>query len=105
MYYEQLISTNLLRRVFDRVSQRAQECDAEWLEEAAMPQLKEVDTVAVVQTDGSMVSTVDGWKEAKVGLVYAHDASQPSRRGDRNVRHGQSGVVRRGHRAGADKPY
>lgn len=87
MHYEQVISTNLLRRVFHRVSGRAEECDSEWLEEAAMKPLEDVDGPVVVETDGSMVSTTGGWKEVKVGTVYAHDALRSGRRRRRQARY------------------
>lgn len=87
MHYEHVISTNLLRRVFDRVSGRAEECSAEWIEESAMAPLKRVDTPVVVQTDGSMISTVEGWKEVKVGITYVHDPSRPGRRNNRDARY------------------
>lgn len=87
MHYDQIISTNLLRRVFNRVSDRAEECDAEWLEESAMGPLKQTAGPVVVQTDGSMVSTVEGWKEIKVGIVYVHDPSRSGRRNCRDARY------------------
>lgn len=79
-YSSESISTNQLRRVFERVSDRTESCAPEWLEEAAMAPLPQSSNPVVVQTDGSMVSTTQGWKEVKLGVIYAHeDTSGPAK--------------------------
>ncbi len=34
------------------------------------PETNSVDSITVVESDGSMVSTTQGWKEAKLAMVY-----------------------------------
>jgi len=71
MHYSFSVSANMLRRVFDRVSSRLSDCGQEWIQqEMKAPEKNSADSVTVVESDGSMVSTTQGWKEIKLAMVY-----------------------------------
>lgn len=70
LHYSRSASSNLLRRVFHRVSERLTNCNEEWIEQAMKEPEKDSGTI-VVETDGSMISTNAGWKEIKLGMVYS----------------------------------
>lgn len=76
LHYGLSASENLLRRVFDRSSQQLVGSDEEWIQramKAAEPECPS--TTIVVESDGSMVSTTQGWKEIKLGMVYSWEPS------------------------------
>lgn len=71
IHYPTSISSNLVRRVVDRVGLR---CETAYSEEALQlacrERTEEPARMLVVATDGSMLLTrEEGWKEAKVGVV------------------------------------
>jgi len=71
MHYSFSVSSNLLRRVFERVSGRLSDCEEEWIQqEMKAPEENNADSITVVESDGSMVSTTQGWKEIKLAMVY-----------------------------------
>ena len=71
IHYPTCISSNLVRRVVDRVGER---CEAayseETLQQACLEKPVEPPSMLTVATDGSMLLTREAsWKEAKVGVV------------------------------------
>lgn len=71
IHYPRAISSNLVRRVVDRVGRRAENAHSELtLQRAALPTPEELPRMVVVGDDGSMLNTREqGWKEAKVAVV------------------------------------
>lgn len=71
IHYPREISSNLVRRVVDRVSERAEGAWSELsLQQACRPTPQEPAQWLVVATDGSMLNTrEEAWKEAKVAVV------------------------------------
>jgi hypothetical protein len=77
LHYREPISDNLLRRVAARVGVQCESADQGRLQECLKPRTAAAD-VLVVETDGSMlpIRGEEPWKEAKVGVVYRHDAKE-----------------------------
>jgi Uncharacterised protein family (UPF0236) len=75
LHYREPVSENLFRRVADRVGAQCEAADQGRLQEALKPRAEAAE-VLVVETDGSMlpIRGEDAWKEAKVGVLYRHDA-------------------------------
>jgi hypothetical protein len=73
VHYPRAISSNLVRRVVDRVGRRAEAAHSELtLQCAALPTPEALPRMVVVGDDGSMLNTREqGWKEAKVAVVAA----------------------------------
>jgi hypothetical protein len=71
MHYRFSISSNLLRRVTDRVGQRCEGCHDRHLQHALQPPEAKRPKLLVVQNDGSMLPMRDGegWREAKLAMV------------------------------------
>jgi len=70
IHYPMPISSNLVRRVVDRVGRRAEAAhSALTLQQACRPSPAEPPKTLVVAGDGSMLGTREGWKEAKVAVV------------------------------------
>lgn len=71
IHYPTPISSNLVRRVVDRVGQRSEAAHSELtLQRACRPTPEEPPKSLVVGGDGSMLNTREaGWKEAKVAVV------------------------------------
>lgn len=85
LHYPSSISPNLLRRVFDRVSERVNQCEEEWVQSSMKaPEANQSDAAVVVETDGSMVSTTQGWKEVKLGMVYSLQATSKKTKSKRS---------------------
>jgi hypothetical protein len=84
------ISSNLVRRVVDRVGLRAEAAhSALTLQQACRPSPAEPPRTLVVAGDGSMVGTREGWKEAKVATVAPGESviRDKSRHSDAAVRY------------------
>jgi hypothetical protein len=75
LHYREPISENLLRRVAARVGAQCDGADQGRLQEELKPR-SEAAEVLVVEVDGSMlpIRGEEAWKEAKVGVLYRHDA-------------------------------
>jgi hypothetical protein len=71
IHYRIPISSNLIRRVVDRVGTRSEDAWSELsLQEACMPMPEEPPQSLVIAGDGSMLLTrEEAWKEAKVAVV------------------------------------
>ena len=71
IHYSTTISSNLVRRVVDRVGRRCEAASSELsLQEACLPPAEEPAQSLVVAGDGSMLLTrEESWKEAKVAVV------------------------------------
>ena len=71
IHHPTTISSNLVRRVVDRVGRRSEQARTEQaLQEACRPKPEEIPRSLVVAGDGSMLLTrEDGWRETKVGVV------------------------------------
>jgi hypothetical protein len=71
VHYPRAISSNLVRRVVDRVGRRAENAHSELtLQRAALAAPEELPRMLVVGDDGSMLNIREqGWKEAKVAVV------------------------------------
>jgi len=71
IHYPTTISSNLVRRVVDRVGRRCEAASSELsLQEACLPRCDEPARSLVVAGDGSMLLTrEESWKEAKVAVV------------------------------------
>lgn len=75
IHYPTTISSNLVRRVVDRVGLRCEGAySEESLQRACREKSEDLPQLLVVATDGSMLLTrEEGWKEAKVGVVARGD--------------------------------
>lgn len=75
VHYARPISSNLLRRVVDRVSARCEGCDSESLQLELLPRELEAPKLLIVQTDGSQLPMrgPEPWKEAKVAVLVRDD--------------------------------
>ncbi len=75
LHYQEPISENLLRRVVARVGEQCETADQGHLQEALKPRTEAAD-VLVVEVDGSLlpIRGNEPWKEAKMGVLYGHDA-------------------------------
>lgn len=73
LHYGWTISENLVRRVVDRVGQRIENADDRYLQHALVEPEKRRSDLILVQNDGSMLPTRDGWKEAKVAVVVRQE--------------------------------
>jgi hypothetical protein len=72
LHYGIPASENLLRRVFNRSSKQLVGCAEEWIQQAMKPAEPVAATsTTIVESDGSMISTTQGWKEVKLGMVYS----------------------------------
>ncbi len=81
IHYPTPISSNLVRRVVDRVGRRAQAAhSALSLQKACRPSPEQPPQTLVVAGDGSMLGTREGWKEAKVAVVAPGDSVIPDKR-------------------------
>lgn len=69
VHYGFAISENLIRRVVHRVGQKVDKCDERYLQHMLMPPEAKASKLLLVQTDGSMLPTRNGWKEAKMAVV------------------------------------
>jgi Uncharacterised protein family (UPF0236) len=71
IHYPFPISANLVRRVVDRVGERAESAWSELsLQQACLPSPEELPRTLVVAADGSMLLTrEEAWREAKVAVV------------------------------------
>lgn len=75
IHYATPISSNLVRRVVDRVGLRAEAAhSALALQQACRPSPAQPPRTLVVAGDGSMLGTREGWKEAKVATVAPGDS-------------------------------
>jgi hypothetical protein len=74
IHYPAPISSNLVRRVVDRVGRRAEAAHSPLaLQKACRPSPAAPPRTLVVAGDGSMLGTREGWKEAKVAVVAPGD--------------------------------
>jgi hypothetical protein len=88
IHYAIPISSNLVRRVVDRVGLRAEAAhSALALQQACRPSPTTPPRTLVVAGDGSMLGTREGWKEAKVATVGAEDGVIPDKGGKADVRY------------------
>lgn len=84
IHYPFPISSNLVRRVVDRVGERQDAAYSELsLQQAYRPSPDEPPQSIVVAGDGGMLLTRAGWKEAKVAVVargedFLHEKNRPS---------------------------
>lgn len=70
IHYPFAISSNLVRRVVDRVGERQDRASSELaLQCAYRPQTEAPPTSLVIATDGGMLPTREGWKESKVAVI------------------------------------
>lgn len=70
------ISSNLVRRVIDRVGARCSGSDLRYLQHSLQEPAAEASETLLVQTDGSMVAVRhenEAWKEVKLGVVVRSD--------------------------------
>ena len=76
IHYPTTISSNLVRRVMDRVGLRCEAASSEEaLQRASRTPPEELASMLVVATDGSMLLTREfAWKEAKVGVIARAEA-------------------------------
>ncbi len=81
-YPSMSISSNLVRRVMDRVGVRCEAAHSEEvLQRACFAPTEEPASMLVVATDGSMLLTREAsWKEAKVGVIARADELSKARR-------------------------
>ena len=81
IHYPTPISSNLIRRVVDRVGRRRENAHSPLaLQQAALPSPHHPPKSLVVAGDGSMLLTREaGWKEAKVAVVARGDSLIPDK--------------------------
>jgi hypothetical protein len=86
MHYTFSISSNLLRRVTDRVGRRCEGANERHLQTALQPRARKAPALLIVQNDGSMLPTRDdGWREAKLAMVTRSDKMVLGRGGQRGM--------------------
>lgn len=73
LHYGWSISENLVRRVVDRVGKRIEYADETYLQHALSEPERRKSELVLVQNDGSMLPTHQGWKEAKVGVIVRQE--------------------------------
>ncbi|MFC1611416.1 ISKra4 family transposase [Myxococcota bacterium] len=73
LHYGWPISENLVRRVVDRVGKRIEYADDTYLQHALSEPESRKSKLVLVQNDGSMLPTHEGWKEAKVGVIVRQE--------------------------------
>lgn len=93
VHYGFAISENLIRRVVHRVGERVEKCDERYLQHMLMPPESKASKLILVQTDGGMLPTRNGWKEAKMAVVMR---TENHHRGNRDSR----GIVTRARYVG-----
>lgn len=84
LHYNWSISENLVRRVVDRVGRRIEQADDTYLQHTLLEPETRQSKLVLVQNDGSMLPTREGWKEAKVAVVVRQEhycSSHEVRRG------------------------
>jgi hypothetical protein len=83
------ISSNLVRRVVDRVGRRLEAADERQLQLNLKVPSTERDDLVIVETDGSMlpIRGHEPWKEAKVGVIVRPYKSEKKRRRRRDARY------------------
>ena len=72
VHYQSSISASLIREVVERVGARAEAIEPKALQRALQTPKFESELL-VVETDGSMLRTREGWKEAKLAVVYREE--------------------------------
>jgi hypothetical protein len=72
VHYQSPVSASLVREVVERVGRRAEAIEPKALQEALQTPKFESKLV-VVQTDGSMLRTREGWQEVKLAVVYREE--------------------------------
>lgn len=87
LHYGWSISGNLLRRVTDRVGERAEQCHARHLQHALQPPARTPAERIIVENDGSMlpIRGNEPWKEAKLAMVTRADKRTLGRHGHRGM--------------------
>lgn len=85
VHYNAPISPNLIRRVVDRQGQLLDEADSERVQEFVLPARTTAPELLMVYVDGSMVSTDEGWREVKVGVIVRGDQYLPGNEERRGV--------------------
>lgn len=92
IHYPTPTSSNLVRRVVDRVGRRTEAAYSELrLQQACRPSPEEIPTSLVIAGDGSMLNTrEEGWKKAKVAVVADGEDFLESRSAARCQRHDTS---------------
>jgi hypothetical protein len=80
IHYPFPISSNLFRRVVDRVARRREHAHSLLtLQQAALPSPEHPPKSLVIAGDGSMLLTHEGWKEAKVAVVARGESIIPDK--------------------------
>ena len=80
IHYPFPISSNLFRRVVDRVGRRREQAHSLLaLQQAALPSPQHPPKSLVIAGDGSMLLTHEGWKEAKVAVVARGESIIPDK--------------------------
>jgi hypothetical protein len=81
IHYPTPISSNLVRRVVDRVGRRSESAYSEQtLQQACLPTPEQLPQWLLIASDGSMLNTREaGWKEAKVAVVAAGEGIIPNK--------------------------
>lgn len=85
VHYRWTISENLARRVVDRVGSRVEQTDDVYLHHSLSEPPQELSRLVLVQNDGSLLPTREGWREAKMAVVVRaenHLRGQGVRRGE-----------------------
>jgi len=84
LHYGWSISENLVRRVIDRAADALQSLSEDALQQALQPPPSTPAQRITIGVDGSMVSTREGWKEVKLGVIVRdehHMAGTDQKRG------------------------
>lgn len=84
VHYPWSISDNLVRRVTDRVGERLESADETYLQHSLCEPNAARSKLILVQNDGSMLPTREGWREAKMAVVVRgehHLSNRDSSRG------------------------
>ena len=74
LHYGLRVSSHQLRQIIRRLGDKANACDFEDLQEALSPASGSEVGPLYVMTDGSMISTREGWKEVKVAVLFRKGA-------------------------------
>lgn len=85
IHYPWTISENLARRVIDRVGERIDAADDVYLQHSLCEPPPARSDLVLVQNDGSMLPTREGWREAKMAVVVRTENHASGRDGSRGM--------------------
>jgi hypothetical protein len=76
LHYRAALSETLFRNVVSRVGQQCESADQQRLQTELKAPAEQLAEILIAEVDGSYLAIrgIEPWKEAKVGVIYRHDA-------------------------------